>query len=137
MINLEALSAPLLIDKVIGDEICFEVNDVFSKYGFGDGDMLSDLFYEYLVIKHNLARSTINIYPNLTATKALKKVFEKYIESSFLPKLTIEYFDTPHNGIRCSDDSGGLIFPEHIYVKITDILTVFDEMVEEDVRKYD
>ena len=121
--SYRSLSEPLLQDYVLGDEICFYTNDVFDKYGFADGDLLSDLFYEYA--------GDQKIGYIYGSHEALYEI----IKTLVWPKVNIEqqpgFVSTCHNPVRMYEfDIHADVLPETVYVKIEDVFKVFDQVIE-------
>lgn len=47
MMEFDAIKNPPLSYYVLDNEIEFDTSCFWSKHGFADGDLISDLYYEY------------------------------------------------------------------------------------------
>lgn len=54
MMSFAALTSVPLSEYMIVDEVEFNTQDIFNKYGFADGDLLQDLYYEYMQINKSV-----------------------------------------------------------------------------------
>lgn len=129
--ELTTLTTEPLVNYVLEDTVVFYPEDVFDKWGFADGDVLSDLWYEYMEkyksvdFKKDQRFRGINIKPD-----PLFRVVEKCCMSKVEPIVTLEYIVTCHNGTRCYQDKVAFS-PDLVLVSIADILKVFDEIYDE------
>lgn len=131
--EFDAIKNPPLSYFVLNNEIEFDTSCFWSKSGFADGDLISDLYYEYAEkIRHidfrkpeNRALMGSRLRPN-----PLHVVIEKLVLTQTKPTIEIKHYVTCHNGTRCDTEEIDLT-PRYVYVSISDVLNVFDEIIEQ------
>lgn len=125
--NFKSLSGDaLLTHYMLGDEVEFDTDWFFEKYGFADGDLLMDLFYEYM---EKVKKVDFRTNRTLRSNIALQQVVEKHILPKITPQIKLNYFTTCHNGIRRDSDNNFGITPRYVYVRLKDI---FDSIYTDD-----
>lgn len=119
-------------DNVLDQEVLFVANDVYRKYGFADGDLLSDLYYTWCKNQDLDVRKVLR--SDFVLFEIVDQLVWPQLKSNQRP--AIIHCTTCHNPVRAvrgclliSEDDG-LDLPD-VYVHIDDILNLFKEIAED------
>jgi hypothetical protein len=125
ILNFKSLKEGLLIDHVAKNSIMFYPDDIYNKYGFADGDLLTDLFYEFYEKNEIKADSSL---PH----KALYEVVKTLVFANISPNTELDFWScTVHNPVRAGKDDYEDFSSDPFFVEILDIFTVFDRVINE------
>ncbi len=105
----------ILYDYCDGENIWFEPEAIYHKFGFADGDLLSDLYWDWLSdngIPHSDRRDV---------HKILYNVVRKWV---IPPEINLEFEITPHNPVRNRDEPVDYL-PEEVLVSLSLIYEEF------------
>lgn len=123
-VEYSSLREEPLVSYVLGDEISFDISDIFNKYGFADGNLLSWFFYEYQrkngIKESALCDDHIALYYVIS-----RLVFEKH------PSVELHFYTTCHNPVRTTTEEDEVYkhcSEKFKYIKIKDILSIFTEL---------
>ncbi len=131
MMELQAIKDRPLKEYMLSDEVEFCTNDLFEKYGFADGDLISDLYYEYMIKVKGVKDSPFDprLRPSLQEIPPLYRVIKDLVLPHITPKIKLTHYVTCHNGVRCDEILD--IKPEYVYVPVKDVLLIFDDIYNE------